>query len=211
MSSFKSFIPKIGLRNFKTAIAATLCALIYALIDRNPTFACIGAVFAMNTNLQSSWETGGNRLWGTMIGGFTGMAFFYIFKQMPLLFPHSELLSELIFLFVGIMVMIVVSQIFHVNAAIPSGSVVFYIVMLNTPENQYISYALNRMLDTGVGVILSILVNIALPREFFHLFLTDRQITQRLSDLEKARDIIVSDIATLESLGKANYDNSHPL
>ena len=35
--------PKIGMRNLKTAVAATLCALIYAPFDRNPTFACIGA------------------------------------------------------------------------------------------------------------------------------------------------------------------------
>jgi len=34
----------IGMRNIKTAAAATLCALIYFIIDRNPTFACIGAV-----------------------------------------------------------------------------------------------------------------------------------------------------------------------
>ena len=34
----------IGMRNMKTAISATLVALVYFLIDRNPTFACIGAV-----------------------------------------------------------------------------------------------------------------------------------------------------------------------
>ena len=47
--------PKIGMRNLKTAVAATLCALIYAPFDRNPTFACICAVFAMNNSLQKSW------------------------------------------------------------------------------------------------------------------------------------------------------------
>ena len=172
----KFSIPKIGLRNFKTAIAATLCAFIYAFIDRNPTFACIAAVFAMNTNLSTSIETGGNRLWGTMIGGFTGMLFFYIYNKVPQFFPSSELLSETLFLFLGIMVMIIVSQIFHVNGAIPSGSVGFYIVMLNTPENQYVSYALNRMFDTGVGVVISILVNIALPREFFLSFLQEHEV-----------------------------------
>jgi len=184
----KIFLPKIGLRNFKTAIAATLCALIYALIDRNPTFACIGAVFAMNTNLNTSIETGGNRLWGTIIGGFTGMLFFYLYKQVPPFFPNSELVSESLFLFVGIIVMILVSQFFHVNASIPSGSVVFYIVMLNTPENQYISYALNRMLDTGIGVILSILVNIALPRELFYSF--------RLDPKSKCTDVSINETNT---------------
>lgn len=36
--------PKIGMRNVKTALAAALCALVYYFLDRNPTFACIGAI-----------------------------------------------------------------------------------------------------------------------------------------------------------------------
>lgn len=177
--------PHIGLRNLKTAIAATLCAFVYAILDRNPTFACIGAVFAMNVDLRSSWETGGNRLWGTIIGGFTGMAFFYLFNQMPFMFPGDKLYTETIFLFVGIIVMILVSQLFNVNASIPSGSVVFYIVMLNTPENEYISYALARMLDTGIGVMMSILVNIALPRELFKRKpMSASRLDEKLTELE---------------------------
>lgn len=39
--------PKIGMRNVKTALAAALCALVYYFLDRNPTFACIGAIFGM--------------------------------------------------------------------------------------------------------------------------------------------------------------------
>ena len=173
----KLSIPKIGLRNFKTALAATLCAFVYAFIDRNPTFACIAAVFAMNTNLSTSIETGGNRLWGTMIGGFTGMLFFYIYIRVPQYLPGFEFVAKMLLLFIGIMVMIIVSQVFHVNGAIPSGSVVFYIVMLNTPENQYISYALNRMFDTGVGVVVAILLNQLLPRSFFAKFFDIRRDT----------------------------------
>ncbi len=189
-------MPKIGMRNLKTAIAATLCALLYAIVDRNPTFACMSAVFAMNTNLQSSLKTGGNRLWGTVIGGFTGMLFFYIFKQFPLFFPRSELLSESLFLFAGIIVMILICQFFGVNDAIPSGSVVFYIVMLLTPANEYITYPLNRMLDTGIGVLMSILVNIALPRELFERFMSSRAIDEKILELEQQRQCIDRSIDT---------------
>ncbi|MEG2138571.1 MAG: aromatic acid exporter family protein, partial [Oscillospiraceae bacterium] len=62
-------LPKVGLRNVKTALSATLCAILYALIDRNPTFACIGAIFGMGSDLEDSWRSGGNRLIGTVIGG----------------------------------------------------------------------------------------------------------------------------------------------
>lgn len=184
------------MRNLKTAIAATLCALIYAIFDRNPTFACMSAVFAMNTNLKSSFKTGGNRLFGTIIGGFTGMLFFYLFKQFPLLFPYSKLLSESIFLFAGIIVMILISQFFGVNDSIPSGSVVFYIVMLLTPDQDYISYPLNRMLDTGIGVMMSILVNIAMPRELFERFMSQKALDNKILELERQRQCIDRSIDT---------------
>ena len=147
-------LPKIGLRNIKTAISATLCAFLYLFIDRNPTFACIGAVFGMDNSLPSSWKTGGNRLIGTIIGGFIGMAFFSLSRILP--FPN---LSCMILLFIGIVLLIYTSQLLHFAGAIQAGSVVFYIVMLNTPEHQYISYALSRILDTGFGVLMSIFIN----------------------------------------------------
>lgn len=152
-------LPRIGLRNIKTAISATLCAIIYSFFDRNPTFACIGAVFGMDNSVESSWKTGGNRLVGTVIGGFIGMGFFYVATLI------SGKTIKMLLLFFGIMVLIYASQLFHWSGAIQAGSVVFYIVMLNTPEHQYISYALNRMLDTGIGVFMSILINALLPRE----------------------------------------------
>ena len=64
-------LPHIGLRNLKTALSASLCALIYYFLDRNPAFACIGAIFGMGANLEHSKLHGGNRLFGTIIGGFS--------------------------------------------------------------------------------------------------------------------------------------------
>lgn len=152
-------LPKLGKRCIKTAVSATLCAILYALFDRNATFACIGAVFGTESNNSDKpWRTGGNRLIGTVIGGFLGMGLFYVQKQI------SGKLSEIALLFIGIVVLIYISQILGCANAIQGGAVVFYIVMLNTPEHQYISYALNRMLDTGIGVGMSVLINVLHPR-----------------------------------------------
>lgn len=148
-----SRLPGIGLRNIKTAISATLCVLIYAITGRNPTFACIGAVFGMDNSLPSSWRTGGNRLVGTVIGGFLGMGLFYV----SLLLPFEAVRVAL--LFGGIVLLIYLSQLLRFAGAVQAGAVVFYIVMLNTPEDQYVSYALNRMFDTGFGVVMSLFIN----------------------------------------------------
>ena len=51
------FRPHIGMRNMKTAISATLVAFLYFLIKRNPTFACIGAVFGMGNAFISGLYT----------------------------------------------------------------------------------------------------------------------------------------------------------
>lgn len=155
-------VPGIGLRNLKTAFSASLCALLYYLIDRNPTFACIGAVFGMGANMEHSKLHGGNRLFGTIIGGLLGIVLFRIYL---IFYPDGEgrlLLVPL--LFIGVVVLIILAQMFWVGAVQPGG-VVLCIVLFNTPVDSYVSYALNRMADTAVGVAMSLLINFLLPRE----------------------------------------------
>ena len=69
-------IPGVGMRNVKTALAAAFCALAYYFIGRSPAFACIGAIFGMGSDMEDSRKNGGNRLFGTLIGGLLGMLLF---------------------------------------------------------------------------------------------------------------------------------------
>ena len=161
----KHFRFHVGMRNVKTAIAATLCAFLYAFYERNPTFACIGAIFGMGSDFKDSKRSGGNRLFGTIIGGLIGMALFYIYIQF---YPEPTsnfrfMLFEL--LFVGIIILVLVCQIFVIPGAIQPGGVVLCIILFNTPVSAYISYPLNRILDTGIGVIIGIAVNMLISRE----------------------------------------------
>lgn len=163
MEDAHSHLPHIGLRNLKSAFSAALCAGIYYLIDRNPTFACIGAVYGMGNDMGHSWQQGGNRLIGTIIGGFLGMGLFWCYL---LLAPAGESRALLIPLtFVGVVVLICLSQMFRWPTAVQPGSVVLCIILFNTPTDTYVSYALNRMVDTGVGVLMSMLINYLFPRE----------------------------------------------
>ncbi len=152
----------IGMRNIKTALAATLCALLYFPFSRNPTFACIGAVFGMGSDMEASQLHGGNRLFGTAIGGFIGMFLFHIYIKF---YPNGEKHPIiLLLLFVGIVILILISQNVWPGAVQP-GSVVLCIILFNTPVETYISYSLNRILDTGIGVLVALIVNYFLPRE----------------------------------------------
>ncbi len=146
---------KIGMRSIKTAISATLCAVLYAFLDRNATFACIGAVFGMESDtIKHPWVTGGNRIIGTIIGGLLGVLMYAVHLQ------YDNQLFQTVLLFVGIIALIYINQLLGTPGAIQGGSVVFYIIMLNMPEHQYVTYALNRMLDTAFGVGVSVAINV---------------------------------------------------
>lgn len=169
----------IGQRNIKTALAATLCALIYFLADRNPTFACIGAIFGMGSDMDNSRLNGGNRFFGTLFGGLLGMG---LFRLYILFYPDgSKHFLLLLFLFIGVIILILISLQFRWPGAVQPGGVVLCIILFNTPVATYISYSLARILDTGIGVIIAMLVNWLLPREKVVYFLEKFHFQQKNS------------------------------
>lgn len=158
----------VGLRNIKTALAATLCALLYLLVGRDPTFACIGSVFGMGSDMGSSRLSGGNRFFGTIFGGVLGMLLFrvYITFYPEGVYPDYGFKPlMLLLLFVGVVVLIVVCQLFRWAGAIQPGGVMLCIVLFRTPAESYVAYSINRIIDTGIGVLIALAVNALLPRE----------------------------------------------
>lgn len=153
-------IAGLGFRSLKTALAATLVAFLYAFNDRNPAFACIGAVFGMGSDMENSWLGGGNRLIGTVIGGFISLAAYQIEY---LLFPGGNYFFCLPLLFVSLILLVTLAVRFRWPGAIQPGSVVICLILFATPKS-HVKYAIDRMIDTGVGVIFALLVNLSLPR-----------------------------------------------
>ena len=160
--------PKIGMRNIKTALAAAICALIYYFWNRSPAFACIGAIFGMGSDLENPKLHGGNRLFGTAIGGLLGMALFRVYLVFYPEGGHTLLLVPLVF--VGTVLLILLCQIFWVGGVQPGG-VVLCIVLFSTPVDTYVSYALNRIFDTGIGVVMALVVNSMFPGGFTFQFM----------------------------------------
>ena len=166
-------IPGLGLRSLKTALAATLTALLYAFTPRNPTFACIGAIFGLGNDMDASRLGGGNRLIGTIVGGFIGMGLFWVEHAVS---PEGNYFLRLPLLFLGVILLIILSAAFRWPGAVQPGGVVLCIILFNTPPD-HITYALDRMADTAIGVAIALLVNYLLPRKRLvkWLHLTDHQ------------------------------------
>lgn len=163
-------IPGLGLRSLKTALATMLTAFLYALFgDTNPTFACIGAVFGMGADMEDSRRSGGNRFFGTIIGGFIGLA---LYGLEHLAYPEGSYWLRLPLVFLGIIILIITCVLCHWPGGVQPGGVVLCIILFNTPPH-YIQYALYRMIDTGVGVVIALIVNYLFSRtrveEWFHL------------------------------------------
>lgn len=163
-------IPGLGLRSLKTALAVVFTALFYAFFQNsNPTFACIGAIFGMGSDMEESRRSGGNRFFGTIIGGFIGLGLYWIEHQV---FPEGCYWLRMPLVFVGIIIMISLCVLFHWPGGVQPGGVVLCIILFNTPAH-HIGYAVSRMIDTGVGVVIALLVNYLLPRStlerWFHL------------------------------------------
>ena len=71
----------VGWRTIKTAVTAMLVAVVYCLLERNPAFACIGVIFGLGTDTPDSIKNGGNRLFGTLIGGLRAIAVFWVYLR----------------------------------------------------------------------------------------------------------------------------------
>ena len=163
MEQKKMRLPGSGMRNIKTAIAAALCAFVYYFLNRSPAFACIGAIFGMGSDLAQSKQHGGNRLFGTLIGGLLGMALFRVYI---IFYPQGgSSLLQVLLTFVGVIMLIWLCQVFWVGGVQPGG-VVLCIILFNTPVETYVSYALNRIFDTAVGVVAALIVNSCFPGGF---------------------------------------------
>ena len=181
--------PKVGMRTVKTVISATLIAIVYQLINDhtpltvNPCFACIGAVFGMGNVWKGGLQSGGNRFIGTLIGGLVVIPVYWLTRMSGLPIP------EWIAVAVGLFLVLYAHQMFRANGAIQPGAVVFFVVLDTVVPERYISYTIARIIDTGIGVALSLAINKIWPsplepkQEAAMLEAEIEQLEERLEDV----------------------------
>jgi uncharacterized membrane protein YgaE (UPF0421/DUF939 family) len=139
---------KIGMRNIKTAISVFLCIIILrAFHNTLPFYACIAAVITMQSTVHDSFTTGKNRMIGTIIGAICGLVF-------ALISPSNIFLTS-----VGIVFVIYFSNLFNRKNSISIACVVFLAIMTNLKQGNVLVYSFNRVLETSIGIFVSVLVN----------------------------------------------------
>lgn len=139
---------RIGMRNFKTALAVFICMIIIEIFNMDsPFYASIAAVICMQSSVFDSFTAGKNRMKGTFIGAVIGFL-------LALISPGNIILSAL-----GVMLIIYICNIFESQKSINIACVVFIAIMVNLGDQSPLSYSFFRLIETFIGIIVAVLVN----------------------------------------------------
>ena len=153
MTNFK--LPKIGYRNLKTALAVSLCMILFELMGNdNPFYACIASVICMKDTVENTFKMGKNRLIGTLLGGLLGVVFIFIIDNILFLKSIKSLISG-----VGIVIAIYLCNLIKKPGAVTICCIVFIGIMVNYDGPSSYSYAIYRSIDTSIGIIITIFIN----------------------------------------------------
>ena len=154
-------IPYPGLRNIKTALAASLCIVLYLLIGRveGLALACIAVFICVQDSVDKSWKVAWERTLGTILGG----AFASVVGTIYLLERHVAFAA--VVAFVGMVLYIFLCAHLKIEGSIVIG-LATYVIILFEPQTGMgpLLLALNRTLDTLVGIAVGCTVNILLAR-----------------------------------------------
>ncbi len=147
--------PKIGMRNIKTSTSVFLCLLVFEIINRdNAIQACIAAIICMQNTVDDSFKKGIERVFGTILGGIVG-ALVLLFVET---FGHEELLLFIIPL--GIIILIEICVGLKLKQSVVICCVVYLSILITKKhEGGYILYTFNRVVDTTLGIMITIFVN----------------------------------------------------
>lgn len=183
---------RLGMRTFKSALAVLICILIFQIFDRGqPLIAALAAVFSLRQDLTSTYAFGKSRVIGNTIGG--SFAILYVIIQQHF---NNSFLVELILLPTLVAGVIMLSDGIDNNAGIISGIATMLMITLSIPAGESILYAFQRVLDTFIGTLVAIFLNIVLhppePEEAKEikedldvLKQKEKDLTQRLAEIHQ--------------------------
>lgn len=174
--------PRIGMRNIKTSTSVFLCLLFFEFLNRdNAVQACIAAIICMQNTIDDSFKKGLDRVIGTIIGGIVGAMVLFFIET----YGHEQLLLFIIPL--GIMILIEICVYLKLKQSIIICCVVYLSILITKQhEGGYIFYTFNRVVDTTLGIVITIFVNkyMNIPEELRKVLVRKKLINEK-NDIEE--------------------------
>ena len=153
----------VGMRIIKTVIAVFICGPIGWLRDRDGLnfFSMIAAVICIQKSTEATIKNSFNRFAGTAIGGVFGVAVLFMETKL-----HTQQFMPLYLLILALLLIpiILVTLAIHKPSVSSFTCIVFLgVTVYHVSDSNPYTYAVNRLLDTVIGVIVALIINLALP------------------------------------------------
>ena len=159
-----SYLPRVGMRMIKTALAVCICFMIYFLRGEEgvPIFSTIAALICMQPQVENSLQAAFNRTIGTLVGAAFAVLILYLIRFIPW---EYRFMRYAVISFTIIPVMYVTVLLKKTGATALSGIVLLSICLSNMGRPPILD-AVDRSFETIVGILVSLGVNsLHLPRK----------------------------------------------
>ncbi len=146
-----------GMRVVKTVIAVYICFLLSFIRKTKPFYSVIAAILCMQSDSKNGWQVGKNRMIGTIIGGIYGLIAIILIN-----FFNIELFSYIHYLVLSLFLIPIIYS--NVYLKVPNSTYISCVVFMSVAvshggDTSPMFFALNRVIDTLIGIIISIIVN----------------------------------------------------
>lgn len=147
---------KVGMRTIKTAISVAICIFVLELLGvKTPFFACMTAVFTMETDVSTSLRAGIERLLGTLTGAIIGSVFALLTNYLPM----DYLLVKVLVVPIGLILVIQMFSLMKLKNSTFIACIVYLALMVHVDGPLRVEYAITRTLTTAFGAFIALLVN----------------------------------------------------
>lgn len=182
---------KIGMRTTKTVLAVIITLIIAELFNlKSPILAGVAAIMTMESSVSESVLVGKNRVYGTILGALIGLMTSYLLFETYIL--------NYIFVAIGLVLLISICNYFGWDKATKMAMVVFLVIILGTDKNKF-NYALNRTIDTMVGVIIGTGINFSIRPPNMEQYLNNL--------ILQIRDEIINAVANISKMKEYEDDD----
>lgn len=147
-----------GMRVIKTCLAITICLIIeYFRGTSMPYHSSIAAIVCMQPTLLSTFKTAVDRTFGTLIAGLYGYLFItFFYERMGL-----SLSPLTYFVMIGLMTLPLMMLMVAIKkqGGLAITVVVFLIVVINAGATDPLSYTIERVIGTLIGIGVALFIN----------------------------------------------------
>lgn len=148
---------RLGLRTLKTVLALVLIIIVMKLTGRGDSgtmIAGVSAVVVLRDSFKGTVKAAPARLIGQALGGALAILYFALYEASGYHFLIKVLLIAL-----SVLAIIVLLDGFNFNAGIVGGNATFLMIVLSIPVGSAISYSIDRVFDSFIGVLIAIIIN----------------------------------------------------